>query len=84
MNHPYIIALAKQGAYGLLALGLIAACAIAHLITAISSTSAFTAVMPVFGFAACVAYGLICYASPAGSLLKLLFVVGAFSTFWIQ
>ncbi|WP_287602396.1 hypothetical protein [Thiothrix sp.] len=84
MNHPFIIALAKQGAYGLLALGLIAACAIAHLFNAISSASLFTAVMPVFGFMACIAYGLLCYASRRGGLLKLLFVVGAFSTFWIQ
>ena len=84
MNHPFIIALMKQGAYGLLALGLIAACAIAHLFNAISSASLFTAVMPVFGFVACIAYALLCYASRSGSLLKLLFVVGAFSTFWIQ
>ncbi len=84
MNHPFIIALAKQGAYGLLALGLIAACGVAHLFNAISSASLFTAVMPVFGFMACIAYGLLCYASRSGSLLKLLFVVGAFSTFWIQ
>lgn len=84
MNHPFIIALTRQGAYGLLALGLIAACAIAHLFNAISSASLFTAVMPVFGFMACIAYGLLCYASRRGSLLKLLFVVGAFSTFWIQ
>ena len=84
MNHPFIIALAKQGAYGLLALGLIAACAIAHLFNAISSASLFTAVMPVFGFTACIAYALLCYAFRRGSLLKLLFVGGAFSTFWIQ
>ena len=84
MNHPFIIALMKQGAYGLLALGLIVACGIAHLFNAISSASLFTAVMPVFGFMACIAYGLLCYASRSGSLLKLLFVVGAFSTFWIQ
>lgn len=84
MNHPFIIALMKQGAYGLLALGLIAACGVAHLFNAISSASLFTAVMPVFGFVACIAYGLLCYASRSGSLLKLLFVVGAFSTFWIQ
>ncbi len=84
MNHPFIIALMKQGAYGLLALGLIAACGVAHLFNAISSASLFIAVMPVFGFVACIAYGLLCYASRSGSLLKLLFVVGAFSTFWIQ
>lgn len=84
MNHPFIIALTRQGAYGLLALGLIAACGVAHLFNAISSASLFTAVMPVFGFMACIAYGLLCYASRIGSLLKLLFVVGAFSTFWIQ
>lgn len=84
MNHPFIIALMKQGAYGLLALGLIAACGVAHLFNAISSASLFTAVMPVFGFMACIAYGLLCYAYRSGSLLKLLFVVGAFSTFWIQ
>ena len=84
MNHPFIIALTKQRAYNLLTLGIIAACAIAHLFNAISSASLFTAVMPVFGFMACIAYGLLCYASRSGSLLKLLFVVGAFSTFWIQ
>ncbi len=84
MNHPFIIALMKQGAYSLLALGLIAACGAAHGFNAINSTSLFTAVMPVFGFMACIAYGLLCYASRSGSLLKLLFVVGAFSTFWIQ
>ena len=84
MSHPFIIALMKQGAYGLLALGLIAACAIAHLFNAISSASLFTAVMPVFGFTACIAYALLCYAFRRGSLLKLLFVGGAFSTFWIQ
>ena len=84
MNHPFIIALTRQGAYGLLALGLIAACAIAHLFNAISSASLFTAVMPVFGFTACLAYGLLCFATRKNSLLKVLFVVGAFSTFWIQ
>ena len=84
MNHPFIIALMKQGAYGLLALVLIAACAIAHLFNAISSASLFTAVMPVFGFTACLAYGLLCFATRKNSLLKVLFVVGAFSTFWIQ
>ncbi len=84
MNHPFIIALMKQGAYGLLALGLIAACVIAHLFNAISSSSLFTAVMPVFGFTACLAYGFLCFATRKNSLLKVLFVVGAFSTFWIQ
>lgn len=84
MNHPFIIALMKQGAYSLLALGLIAACAIAHLFNAISSASLFTAVMPVFGFMACLAYGLLCFATRKNSLLKVLLVVGAFSTFWIQ
>ena len=84
MNHPFIIALVKQGAYGLLALGLIAACAIAHLFNAISSASLFTAVMPVFGFTACWGYGLLCFATRKNSLLKVLLVVGAFSTFWIQ
>ena len=84
MNHPFIIALMKQGAYGLLALGLIAACGVAHLFNAISSASLFTAVMPVFGFTACWGYGLLCFATRKNSLLKVLFVVGAFSTFWIQ
>ena len=84
MNHPFIIALMKQGSYGLLALGLIAACAIAHLFNAISSASMFTAVMPVFGFTACLAYGLLCFATRKNSLLRVLLVVGAFSTFWIQ
>ena len=84
MNHPFIIALTRQGAYGLLALGIIAACAIAHLFNAISSASLFTAVMPVFGFIACWGYGFLCFATRKNSLLKVLFVVGAFSTFWIQ
>ncbi len=84
MNHPFIIALTRQGAYGLLALGLIAACAIAHLFNAISSASLFTAVMPVYGFTACIAFGLSCFATRKNSLLKVLLVVGAFSTFWIQ
>ena len=84
MNHPFIIALTKQRAYNLLTLGIIAACAIAHLFNAISSSSLFTAVMPVFGFTACLAYGFLCFATRKNSLLKVLFVVGAFSTFWIQ
>ena len=84
MNHPFIIALTKQRAYNLLTLGIIAACAIAHLFNAISSASLFTAVMPVFGFTACLAYGLLCFATRKNSLLKVLLVVGAFSTFWIQ
>ena len=84
MSHPFIIALTRQGAYGLLALGLIAACAIAHLFNAISSASLFTAVMPVFGFTACWGYGLLCFATRKNSLLRVLLVVGAFSTFWIQ
>ena len=84
MNHPFIIALAKQGAYGLLALGLIAACGVAHLFNAISSASLFTAVMPVFGFTACLAYGFLCFATSKNNLLKVLVVIGAFSTFWIQ
>lgn len=75
--------LTKQRAYNLLTLGVIAACGLAHLFNTISSTSLFTTVMPMFGFAACIAYALLCYASRSGSLLKLLFVVGAFSTFWI-
>ena len=83
MNHPFIIALTRQGAYSLLAQGIIAACAIAHLFNAISSASLFTAVMPVFGFTACLAYGLLCFATRKNSLLKVLFVVGAFSTFWV-
>ena len=84
MTHPFIIALMKQGAYSLLALGLIAACGVAHGFNAINSTSLFTAVVPVFGFTACLAYGLLCFATRKNSLLKVLFVVGAFSTFWIQ
>jgi hypothetical protein len=40
--------------------------------------------MPVFGFTACLAYGLLCFATSKNSLPKVLFVVGAFSTFWIQ
>ncbi len=87
MNHPFIIALTRQGAYSLLAQGIIAACAIAHLLTIfaiINSASLFTAVMPVFGFTACLAYGFLCFATRKNSLLKVLFVVGAFSTFWIQ
>lgn len=84
MNHPFIIALVRHGAYNLLALILIGGCAIAHLFNAISSASPFYAVMPVFGFVACVAYALLCFATKKNSLLKLLFVAGAFTTFWIQ
>ena len=65
-------------------LAVIGLCGIAHLITATNSTSPFTAVMPIFGVVACVAYGLVCFASSRGSLLKLLFVAGALTTFWIQ
>lgn len=87
MIHPFI-ALTKQGAYGLLALVLIAACAIAHLFNAISSSSLFTAVMPVYGFTACTAFGLGCFAAGLtrrkNYLLMTFFVVGSFSTFWIQ
>ena len=79
-----IIAITRQGAYDLLVLVLIAACAIAHLFNAISSASLFTAVMPVFGFTACWGYGFLCFATRKNSLLKVLLVVGAFSTFWIQ
>ena len=88
MNHPFIIALTRQGAYGLLALGLISACAIAHLFNAISSTSLFTAVMPVYGFTACMAFALGCFATGLtrrkNYLLMTFFVVGAVSTFWIH
>ena len=88
MNHPFIIALTRQGAYGLLALVLIAACAIAHLFNAISSSSLFTSVMPVYGFTACTAFGLGCVATGLtrrkNYLLMTFFVVGAVSTFWIQ
>lgn len=84
MKHPLLAALEKQGFYDLTALAVIGACGIAHLFNAFDSTSLFHAVMPVFGITACIAYGLICYASQKGSLLKLLFVVGALTTFWIQ
>lgn len=88
MNHPVIIALTRQGAYGVLALGIIVVCAIAHLFTAISSTSLFTAVMPVYGFTACTAFALGSFATGLTTrknyLLMTFFVVGAVSTFWIQ
>ena len=70
--------------YDATTLGIIALCGIAHLITASSSTSLFTAIMPIFGVVACVAYALVCFASSKGSIIKVLFVVGALTTFWIQ
>jgi len=84
MNSNLLAALAKQGIYDLTALATIGACGVAHLISAFNSTALFQATMPVFGITACIAYGLICFASKKGSLLKLLFVVGALTTFWIQ
>lgn len=65
-------------------LAIIGLCGIAHLINAFSSTSPFTAIMPIFGFVACMAYALVCFASSKGSIIKVLFVVGALTTFWIQ
>ena len=70
--------------YDASALAIIGLCGIAHLINAFSSTSLFTAIMPIFGVVACVAYGLVCFASSKGSIIKVLFVVGALTTFWIQ
>lgn len=70
--------------YDAITLAIIGLCGIAHLITASNSTSLFTAIMPIFGVVACIAYGLVCFASRRGSLLKLLFVAGALTTFWIQ
>lgn len=70
--------------YDATTLGIIALCGIAHLINAFSSTSPFTAIMPIFGFVACMAYALVCFASSKGSIIKVLFVVGALTTFWIQ
>ena len=70
--------------YDATTLAIIALCGIAHLITATNSTNLFTAIMPIFGVVACIAYGLLCFASRRGSLLKLLFVAGALTTFWIQ
>lgn len=65
-------------------LAIIGVCAIAHVITASGSTSPFTAILPVFGLVACLAYALVCFASPRRSPIKLFFVTGALTTFWIQ
>ncbi|WMP16959.1 hypothetical protein [Thiothrix lacustris] len=70
--------------YDAITLAVIGLCGIAHLINAFSSTSLFTAIMPIFGFMACMAYALVCFASSKGSIIKVLFVVGALTTFWIQ
>lgn len=84
LNHPLITALVRHGAYHLFTLIIIGGCAIAHLFNAISSASLFQAVMPVFGFVACLSYALVCFATKKNSLLKVFFVAGAFTTFWIQ
>ena len=73
--------------YDLGTLAIIALCGVAHAVSAyqaLNNPSLFASVMPVFGFTACVAYGLICYASKKGSLLKLVFVAGALTSFWVQ
>jgi hypothetical protein len=73
--------------YDLGTLATIALCGIAHAVNAfqaLNSPSLFASVMPVFGFTACIAYGLVCYASKKGGVLKLVFVAGALTTFWVQ
>ena len=73
--------------YDLGTLAIIALCGVAHAVhtfQALNSPSLFASVMPVFGFTACIAYALICYASKKGSLLKLVFVAGALTSFWVQ
>ena len=73
--------------YDLGTLAVIAICGIAHavsIVESIESPSLFASVMPVFGFTACIAYGLIAGSSKRGSLLKLVFVGGALTSFWVQ
>jgi hypothetical protein len=70
--------------YSIATLATIAVCAIAHLIAIYQSTTPAQAVMPLYGVVACIAYGLVCYASRKTSLFRLLFVAGALTTFWIQ
>jgi hypothetical protein len=84
MKSRIFAALARYGYYNAVALAVIAVCGFAHVINAISSTSLFHAVMPVWGITACIAYGLVCFATKKGSALKLLFVAGALTTFWMQ
>lgn len=68
--------------YGTLAA--IAVCGGIHLWNIKQATTPLHSVMPVYGLVACIAYGLICYAVPKASLIRLLFVAGALTTFWIQ
>jgi hypothetical protein len=77
-------ALARYGYYNAVALAIIAVCAVANIITAIQAPSLFAAVAPVGAFTACIAYGLLCHAWKRDSLVKLLFVAGALTTFWFQ
>lgn len=70
--------------YSIATLATIAVCVIAHLIAITQATAPLQAVMPVYGVVACIAYGLVCFASRKTSLFRLLFVAGALTTFWIQ
>ena len=73
--------------YDLGTLAIIAICGIAHAVSiaqSAQSPSLFASVMPVFGFVACIAYALLAGSSKRGSLLKLVFVAGALTSFWIQ
>lgn len=73
--------------YDLGTLAVIAICGIAHavsIVQSVQSPSLFASVMPVFGFVACIAYGFLAGSSKRGSLLKLIFVAGALTSFWVQ
>lgn len=70
--------------YALSTLAIIAACALAHLMVALNSSDIAQASLPLFGMAGCIGYLLICFASPKTGLIRLFFVVGALTTFWIQ
>ena len=70
--------------YALSTLAIIAACALAHLWVALNSSDLAKAITPAYGFVACIAFLLICFASPKTGLIRLFFVVGALTTFWIQ
>lgn len=79
-----ISTLKRQGTYGLLALVMIAICIIAHLLTAANTETLYQATIPLYGAVACAALLLICFASPKTGLIRLFFVAGALTTFWIQ
>jgi hypothetical protein len=80
-----LAALERYGYYNVAALATIAVCAFLNLITAIQAPTLWDAVPPVGRFTACIAYGYACHEwYDRDSLVKLLFVVGALTSFYLM